>query len=247
MTALRSLMFNMASLLFNAGLLIGLTVMLAFPRSWAQSTVRLWTQALGVVLKFIIGLEYEVRGLENLPEGCAVIVSKHQSAWDTFAFYLFLSDPNYILKKELMDIPFWGWCARKCGAISVDREGGASALKQMVRDTEDRLRQARQVIIFPEGTRSAPGSHHPYQPGISAIYSHIDAPVIPVAVNSGLFWGRRSFKKFPGVITVEFLPPMPKGLKRREFMADLETRIEGATDRLVAEARARFPYLANDF
>jgi len=245
MTVLRSLLFNTFALLFHGVLIIGLTFLLPFPRPWAQMVVRLWTKALVVALKVIVGLDYEVRGLENLPDGPAVIVSKHQSAWDTFVFYLFASDPNYILKKELTDIPFWGWCARKCGAISVDRDGGGVALKKMVRDTQDRIAQGRQVIIFPEGTRSAPGAHHPYQPGAAAVYARAEAPVIPVALNSGLFWGRRSFKKQPGVITIEIMPPMPKGLKRREFMAELETRIEGATDKLIDEAKARFPYLAD--
>ncbi len=138
-------------------------------------------------------------------------------------------------------MPVWGWHARKCGAISVDREGGAGALKQMVRDVEDRLSKDRQVIIFPEGTRAEPGTRHPYQPGIAAVYARTTAPVVPVALNSGLFWGRRSFNKKPGVITIEFLEPMPQGLDRREFMAELENRIETATEALIAEARTRFP------
>ncbi|MEE8351412.1 MAG: lysophospholipid acyltransferase family protein [Rhodospirillales bacterium] len=243
MIAFRSIVFNVFFFAFHLGLVVAMTLLLAFPRRWEQRLVRLWTNLLGKFLKMIVGLDIEIRGLNNLPSGPAVIVSKHQSAWDTFVFYTLVNDPNYILKKELMDIPFWGWCAAKCGAIGVDRDGGGSALKKMVRNTEDRLSKGRQVIIFPEGTRAKPGSRLPYHPGIAAIYGHTKAPVVPVALNSGLFWGRDSFVKYPGVVTVEFLGPMPPGQKRREFMADLESRIEGASDVLMAEAREKYPYL----
>lgn len=239
----RSLVFNTLFLFYNAVLVFALTALLPFPRVWSQGAVRLWTKGVKIGLKAIVGLDVEFRGLGNLPQGACVIVSKHQSAFDTFAFYALLDDPNYILKKELTRIPLWGWCALSCGAISVDRSGGAAALKGMVRDTQDRLAQGRQVIIFPEGTRTAPGTRHDYFPGVASLYAHTEAPVVPVALNSGLFWGRRSFVKNPGVITIEILPPMPKGLKRRPFMEELETRIEAATDKLIAEARGRFPGL----
>lgn len=247
MIVFRSLVFNALFLAYHLALVPVLTALLPFPRSWSQCVARLWTQGVGAGLRLVIGLDVEIRGREHLPDGPCVIVSRHQSAWDTFVFYSLLSDPNYILKKELTDIPLWGWCALKCGAISVDRSGGAQALKKMVRDTEDRLARGSQVVIFPEGTRTPPGEHQEYHPGVAAIYARIDvpggAPVVPVALNSGLFWGRRSFQKKPGVITLEFLPPMPPGLKRREFMEELRARIDGATVSLVAEARQRFPNL----
>lgn len=239
----RSVLFNVFFMVLHAALVVGMVALLPFPRRWMQATVRLWTDVLRVGLKLIVGLDLEVRGRDNLPQGACVIASKHQSALDTFVFYLLLNDPNYVMKKELMRIPVWGWHARKCGAISIDRDGGAGALKQMLRDTEDRMARARQVILFPEGTRTAPGTRHPYNPGIAAVYTRIKAPVVPVALNSGLFWGRRSFNKKPGVITVEFLPPMPPGLDRAQFMSELENRIETATDKLVAEARERFPHV----
>ena len=247
MIVFRSLVFNALFLVYHLALVLALTSLLPFPRRWSQCVARLWTQGVGVGLRLVVGLDVEIRGREHLPIGPCVIVSRHQSAWDTFVFYSLVSDPNYILKKELTDIPLWGWCALKCGAISVDRSGGAQALKKMVRDTEDRVVKGRQVVIFPEGTRTPPGERREYQPGIAAIYARIDvpggAPVVPVALNSGLFWGRRSFQKKPGVITLEFLPSMPPGLKRRQFMEDLRGRIEGATEKLIAEARQRFPYL----
>ena len=247
MIVFRSLVFNALFLAYHLALVVALTALLPFPRRWSQGVARLWTQGVGVGLRLVIGLDVEIRGREHLPIGPCVIVSRHQSAWDTFVFYSLVDDPNYILKKELTDIPLWGWCALKCGAISVDRSGGAQALKKMVRDTEDRIARGRQVVIFPEGTRTPPGEQREYHPGIAAIYARIDvpggAPVVPVALNSGLFWGRRSFQKKPGVITLEFLPSMPPGLKRRQFMEELRGRIEGATEKLAAEARERFPYL----
>ena len=225
MTIVRSVLFNTYFLIFHLFLVVGMLVLLPFPRSWMQRTVRLWTNVLGAGLKLIVGLDIEVRGFENLPQGAAVIACKHLSAWDTFVFYRLARDPNYILKKELMEMPVWGWHARKCGAISVDRDGGAGALKQMVRDVEDRLSKDCQVIIFPEGTRAQPGTRHPYLPGIAAIYGRTKAPVVPVALNSGLFWGRRSFNKKPGVITIEFLEPITQGLDRRRLMDELEKRL----------------------
>lgn len=243
MVAIRSLAFNIFSLILHIILLLGMLVLLPLPRRWMQATVRLWTRTIRFGLRAIVGLGFEARGLEYRPAGAAVIACKHQSAWDTFVFYLLLDDPNYVMKKELFRIPFWGWYARKCGAISVDRAGGTRALKRLVRDVADRLAKGRQVIVFPEATRTAPGTRRPYQPGIAAIYRQTRAPVVPVAVNSGLFWGRRAFTKQPGTVTIEFLPAMPEGLDRDAFMAELQNRIETATDALVAEARARYPHL----
>jgi len=243
MILVRSLIFNVVFFTYHLVLVVTLSLLLAFPRRWAQTATRLWTKGAGLFLRALVGLDYEVLGAP--PEEPCIIVSKHQSAWDTFSFYLMLDDPNYILKKELTRIPVWGWCALKCGAISVDREGGGAALKKLVRDVQDRMAGGRQVIIFPEGTRTAPGQRREYQPGVAAIYARADVPVVPVALNSGLFWGRRSFRKKPGVITVQFLDPMPQGLKRREFMAELESRMETATDALNAGAKTRFPYLTD--
>jgi 1-acyl-sn-glycerol-3-phosphate acyltransferase len=238
-----SALFNVVFLPGTAVAVMLMILLLPFPRMAMQWAVRNWSRVQHWALKVMVGLDFEVRGRENIPEGAAIYASKHQSAFDTYAYYLLFPDPAYIMKKELMKIPVWGWMARKCAAISVDREGGAGALKALVRDVKDRLGAGRQVIIFPEGTRTEPGARLPYHPGIAALYSQCDAPVVPVALNSGLFWGRRSFRKQPGIIIVEFLPPIPAGLKRRDFMQALETSIEQAADRLADEARARHPAL----
>lgn len=243
MILVRSLIFNVVFFAYHLVLVVVLSLLLVFPRRWSQAATRWWTEGAAVLLRCLLDLDFEVLGAP--PKGPCIIVSKHQSAWDTFFFYLLLDDPNYVLKKELTRIPIWGWCALSCGAISVDRSGGGAALKKLVRDVEYRMADGRQVVIFPEGTRTAPGLRREYQPGVAAIYARTDAPVVPVALNSGLFWGRRSFRKKSGVIAVQFLDPMPRGLKRREFMAELETRMETATDALIAEAKTRFPHLTD--
>jgi 1-acyl-sn-glycerol-3-phosphate acyltransferase len=216
-------------------------LLLPFPRFAMQRAVKAWAWSQHWALKALVGLDFELRGRENILPGGAIYASKHQSAWDTYVFYLLFSDPSYIMKKELMQIPVWGWMARKCEAISVDRAGGGQALKALVRDTRQRIEQDRPVIIFPEGTRTRPGTRLPYHPGIAAVYSQCDAPVVPVALNSGLFWGRRSYAKQAGRIIIEFLPALPSGLKRREFMARLEHDIETASLRLMAEGVEKFP------
>ena len=128
-------------------------------------------------------------------------------------------------------IPLFGWCLVHAGMIRIDREGGARALRGLIEDGRAALARGAPIVIFPEGTRMPPGERRPYQPGVAALYRHLDCPVVPVALNSGVFWSRRSFVKRPGRIVVEFLPPIAPGLERKEFMAELERRLEGATER----------------
>ena len=240
-TALRSSLFNVC--FFSVCLLFVLATALALPlpRRATQWSYRLWVHAVLWLSRFVIGLDYQVRGEEHIPAGGAVFASKHQSAWDVGIFHVVTKDPAYVLKKELLLIPFYGWTLRKAAMIDIDRAGGASALKRMVRKARQALAGGRAIIIFPQGTRIAPGERHPYHPGVAALYAGTSAPIVPVALNSGYFWGRRSFLKYPGVITIEFLPPLPQGLNRRAFMAELEARVEGASERLVSEAASKYP------
>jgi 1-acyl-sn-glycerol-3-phosphate acyltransferase len=240
-TALRSSFFN--ACFFGVCMLFGLATALALPlpRRATQWSFRLWVRAVLWLSRVVAGLDYEVRGEEHIPAGGAVFASKHQSAWDVGIFHVVTEDPAYVLKKELLLIPFYGWTLRKAAMIDIDRAGGASELKRMVRKAGQALAWGRGIIIFPQGTRIAPGERRPYHPGVAALYARTSAPVVPVALNSGYFWGRRSFLKYPGVITIEFLPPMPEGLDRRSFMAELEARIETASERLTREAAAKYP------
>jgi 1-acyl-sn-glycerol-3-phosphate acyltransferase len=237
MAALRSLMFNIGFYLWTAAVVIFGLPALLFSYRAVYGLGRLWVRATLWLLKALVGLDHRTVGLENRQAGPAIYAVKHQSAWDTLVFALYLHEPAYVLKRELLYLPFFGFLLLGAGMIPVDRRGRASALKQMLNTAKRRREQGRDLLIFPEGTRVAPGQHQPYQPGVAALYGHLDLPVVPVALNSGLFWGRRSFVKKPGTITLEFLPAIPPGLPRKAFMAELEQRLEGACRRL-AEQKA---------
>jgi 1-acyl-sn-glycerol-3-phosphate acyltransferase len=231
---LRSALFN---LLFLGG--TALTVLFGLPMLAARppmviAFVRGWARLMIALLRIVCGIRLEVTGLENIPPGGVIIAAKHQSAFDTVVWLVLLRSPVYVMKKELGLIPFWGMLARHCGNVTVDRAGGASALKAMVRDSQAALARGRPLVLFPEGTRSAPGEKVPYQPGVAALAAASGAPVVPAATNSGLFWGRRAFHKRPGTIHVSVLPPLPPGLPRKALMAALETVIETESDRLAA-------------
>jgi len=149
-------------------------------------------------------------------------------------------DIAVVIKRELLFVPLYGWYVRRAGAIAVDRRGGAGALKRMLADAQEAAKEGRRIAIFPEGTRTAIGARPPYHPGVAALYGKLGLPLVPVAVNSGLYWGRRSFVKRPGRIVLSFLDPIPPGLPRHEVMAELETRIETATAALEAEGLAAY-------
>jgi 1-acyl-sn-glycerol-3-phosphate acyltransferase len=231
---LRSTVFQIAfylwTLLFA---FLGLPLLVA-PWRWMMRFGTVWSAGTLWLLRVCAGLDYEIRGRENLPPGPVILAMKHQSAWDTFAVPVLFRDPAMVIKRELGFLPFYGWYAVKAGMIPIDRKGGAKALKRMIAACETAMAQDRPILIFPEGTRTAVGTKMPYQAGVAALYTRLGVPIIPVAVNSGLFWGRRQFLRRPGRITVEILPAIPPGGDRRTVLAELEKRIEEATTRLVA-------------
>jgi 1-acyl-sn-glycerol-3-phosphate acyltransferase len=242
MRFLRSLAFNAV---FWAGTVVfgiaGLPFLLT-PRRTAMRFGRFWAQAVMFALKHLVGLDGEVRGREHIPPGGCLIAMKHQSMWDTLMLPPLLADPAVVIKQELRYVPFYGWYAARAGSIFIDRKGGAGALRHMVAAAKRAVADGRPVVIFPQGTRTSPGApttDAPYQPGIAALYRELGVPLVPAAVNSGMYWGRRSFTKRPGRIIVEFLPPIPPGLPRREVMAILEARIEAATSALEREGAYR--------
>lgn len=238
----RSLVFFVLFQVWTLGLSLLYLPLLAMPRRVMLPFARFWLAGVQTLLKTVAGLSYEVRGRENLPSGAVLIASKHQSAFETFVFHLLLNDPAFVLKRELTWIPFFGWYLAKTGVIAIDRSAGTKALKAMVTGGEAARDQGRPIIVFPEGTRTAPGSRQPYHSGIAMLYGALGVPCVPVALNSGLFWRRRGFLKHPGRIVLEFLPPIQPGMNRKAFMAELETRIEAGSDRLIAEGRAAFPH-----
>ena len=239
MLFIRSLLFTIFLALWTMLIAtFGLPLLLTPPRV-AGLVGRYW--AYGVVwgLRVLCNITYEIRGLENLPQGNYIIAAKHQSAWDTAIFLKTLDFPAYVLKKELLKIPFYGWYLPAMGMIPIDRNAGASALKDMIKLSKNRLENGQNVVIFPEGTRIAPGMDMgEYQPGISALYNQCNVPVIPVGLNSGLFWWKKSFLKPSGHIIMEYLPPIAPGtLKRKEFMKTLHQQIETTSRRLEEEAK----------
>jgi 1-acyl-sn-glycerol-3-phosphate acyltransferase len=235
MILLRSALFNALFFLTTALIaLVGLPL-LAGPRRWTITLARVWARAVLALLRGICGVRVEWRGLDRIPPGPVVVASKHQSAFDTIVWLTVLPDPAYVLKKELLAIPLYGWFARKQGNIPVDRAGGGGALRSMLRAARLALDEGRQIVIFPEGTRSAPGQRVPYQPGVVAIAQASPAPVFPVATDSGRVWGRRAFHKRPGTIRISVLPALPPGLSRAALLVRLEETIETETARLLAE------------
>jgi 1-acyl-sn-glycerol-3-phosphate acyltransferase len=237
----RSLVF---SALFYANLLVHMIVALptlvlpypvlrAFIRSYARSS--LW------LLRVICGTEVSWRGTENIPRGSCIVACKHQSAWETFALYAVLEDPIYILKRELMWIPLFGWYTWKAGLIPVDRSAGMAALSRMTARAQRAFTgpRPRQLVIFPEGTRRAPGASPSYKPGIVHLFARAGLPCVPAALNSGLFWPRRSLVRRPGTIIVEFLPPIAAGFDRTGFLAHVRDAIEEASARLIQESGNR--------
>ena len=202
------------------------------PKFWAHSS--LW------LMEKIAGTKSEISGTENLPEGSFILAPKHQSFWDAIAFFPYLRDPLYILKRELTWIPFFGWYIAKMRMIPVNRGKRSVALRQVTVDTKREMAHDRQLIIYPEGTRRAPGDEPNYKYGIVELYAQLGLPVVPVAHVAGLWWPRRKFLRYPGTIHARFLKPIPAGLDRDEFMRRLIAETEAACDAMLVEA-AKLP------
>lgn len=238
MTALRSALYVTGFFLWTVPLAFLYLPLLALPRRALLPFVRLWTRGVMALLRATVGISYRVEGLENLPARPFIVASKHQSAFETFAFPLIVPDPAFVLKRELTWLPFFGWYLAKSGVIAIDRSAGAKALKSMVKGAQDARDEGRAIIIYPEGTRKAPGAKPAYHTGVAMLYGSLGLPVVPVALNSGVFWGKRAFTKQAGQVVVRILPPIPPGLDRKAFMARLETDIETATAELTGVRHA---------
>jgi 1-acyl-sn-glycerol-3-phosphate acyltransferase len=236
LTVIRSAVFLPLFYLTLAVFLIGGIWLLVSPRRWAMAGLAAHGRATLWLLRVVCGTRLEIRGKENLPPPPILVASKHQSAWDTFALVTMMRDPALIMKSELLSVPVYGWFCKKFGMIPIQRELGPSALRTMAREAKERAAAGREVVIFPEGTRRPPLSPPAYKPGLALLYQQLGLPVCPVGLNSGVFWPRGSFLRYPGTIVVEFLPVIPAGLKREEFQRLLESRIEESSTRLAREA-----------
>ncbi|HPF45465.1 MAG: 1-acyl-sn-glycerol-3-phosphate acyltransferase [Alphaproteobacteria bacterium] len=199
------------------------------PRNGLIAFQGIWSRGVRVILRLIMNIRLEVRGVENIPHGGALIAMKHQSSFDTFVMHTVVSHPAFVMKKELLKIPLYGRFCLNTGMIPVDREGGLRALKKLMQDSAQSISEDRQLIIFPEGSRSLPGQKVEYQPGIFGIYKHTQHAVIPVALNSGVYWPKKGHLVPGGVIVFEFLSPIEPGMDKDSFMAALENKIEAAS------------------
>jgi 1-acyl-sn-glycerol-3-phosphate acyltransferase len=245
MIFLRSLVFNVCFyILLSVLMTLGVPVLLSRQRRRVQSWARLWARSSLVLLRWICNLQVEFRGFDRLPEGAMMIASKHQSFLETFALLCVVPDFTFVHKRELGLLPFFGWYLKGTEQISIDRTRRSAALNEVAKASRRIFAEGRQLIIFPEGTRQPVGGAPQYKAGAAFVQAETGVVCVPVALNSGLFWPRRQFRRYPGTIVIECLEPIAPGLRKAEFMKLLQERIETATDRLVADACAANPALA---
>ena len=216
------------SLLFNALFYVNITIRMIvalptilLPYSFLHGVLRRYASSTLCFLQVVCGTNVEWRGREKLPAGPCIVACKHQSLWETFALFMLLPDPTYVLKRELMWLPLFGWLATKARMIPIDRGSHAKALASMTAAARREAARGRQIVIFPEGTRRPPGAKPRYLPGVAFLYAELGLPCIPIALNSGLFWPRRSLRRHPGTVLAEVLDPIPPGLEKREFLKRL--------------------------
>ena len=236
-------MLFVRSLAYNAVFYLNLIVQMLFwtpfyflaPRHMAWIVPKFWSNSSLWLLAKVAGTRSRIVGLENLPDGPFILAPKHQSFWDAIAFFPYLKDPLYILKRELLWIPFFGWYVMKMRMVPVNRGKRSIALKQVMARTREEMRSGRQLIIYPEGTRRAPGAEPSYKWGIVELYAELGMPVVPVAHQAGLFWPRRKFLRHPGTIDARFLKPIPAGLGKEEFLNRLMAETEAACDEMLVE------------
>lgn len=231
----RSMAFNVLFYLNTAFWLMIALPTFVLPYRAIVEIARTWGRWNLVLLRVVAGIKFEVRGREKIPEGPILVASKHQSAWETFALLSLFDNPVFILKRELQWIPIFGWLTIKARMVPVDRSGGARALNAMTDRVRIELAANRQLIIFPEGTRRPAGAEPRYKYGVAHLYASTGVPCVPIALNSGLFWPRRSILRFPGTVVVEVLDPIAPGLDKEAFFETLRSGIEAATARLIDE------------
>lgn len=238
MLHVRSILFNAAFYLNTLLWMMMLLPLLAAPRKVFMHGAKAWARSSLRLLEVIAGTKSEYRGLDRIPPGGLIVAAKHQSAWETLALVPIFEDPTFILKRELMWIPLFGWYLAKARCVPIDRRAGSQALAQMNERAREEVRAGRQILIFPEGTRKAPGARPAYKYGVAHLYENLAVPCLPVALNSGLYWPRRAMVRRPGTIRAEILEPIAPGMPREAFFPLLQSQIEAASNRLLAEGEA---------
>jgi 1-acyl-sn-glycerol-3-phosphate acyltransferase len=236
---LRSLVFIGLMYLSMAAFAVVFTPWAALDRRGAFAGIRTWCRFIRWLARVVAGLRSEVRG--PVPAGEVLVAAKHQSFFDIIILLSVLPKARFVMKKELERAPILGWYARRIGCISVDRGKRGQAIRAMLDGAAGTRDGAAQLVIYPQGTRVAPGAYLPYKIGSGVLYDSLRLPCVPVACNVGVFWARHSLWRQPGLAVVEFLPEIPPGLSLREFMGRLETEVEGASNRLMGEAGFNAP------
>ena len=239
MIILRSLVFNALFYVNTALWLIAALPTFFMPYRAIIEVAKAWGRFNRALTRMVAGIDYEIRGAEKIPRGPVIVAAKHQSAWETFALLSLFDNPTFIIKRELQWIPIFGWFTIKGRMVPVQRGAGSQALNNMIERARIELSRNRQLVIFPEGTRRAPGAEPRYKYGVAQLYAAEGVPCIPIALNSGLFWSRRSLRRNPGTVLVEVLDPIPPGLDKDAFLERLKSEIETATARLIAESQAK--------
>lgn len=240
MTLLRATLFNIAFYGLTAVLSVLYLPLLVMPRPVMWVFAKFWGHATLFLAHYICGIKMQLDGLENRLEGGVIYAAKHQSAFETIALTAILKQPAFVLKKELLYIPLFGLYLAKVGCVPIDRKAGASAIKLMVKAAKEKLEHGYSVVIFAEGTRTSPDNENPtYHPGVAALYTQLGVPLVPVALNSGLCWGRKAVLKKPGIVTIRFLPPLAAGLERKPMMAELKQVVETHSAELRDAERTR--------
>jgi len=236
---IRSILFNVAFYLVTAVMLVGsLPIFIFGSQAAGMNVVRSWARVCLCLHEHITGARLEVRGREYMPTGASLVASKHQSSFETIALFPMLSNMTIVMKQSIRSLPLFGPYTVKTGMIHVDREGGAAALRALSARAREEIAKNREIVVFPEGTRRPVDAPPDYQGGVGLLYRSLNVAVVPVALNSGLYWPRRSLLHYPGTIVIEFLPPIPPGLDTRTFLTRLQDTIETASNRLAAEGRA---------
>jgi 1-acyl-sn-glycerol-3-phosphate acyltransferase len=244
MIILRSVLFNIA---FYVNLIAQMVVMTPIyflvPRKTAWFVPKNWARSNHWLFKTIVGTTFEIEGLENIPKAGYIFAPKHQSFWDVYALLPWLSDPFFILKRELVWIPLFGWYVKKQRMVPVDRGARGRVMAAVMQRTKDEMATGRQLIIYPEGTRRPPGAPPHYKYGIARLYRDLTVPVVPVVMHPGLFWPRRKFLRYPGHFKVRILPPIEAGLDPDVFLQTLTDVMEKASDALLVETVKENPHL----
>jgi 1-acyl-sn-glycerol-3-phosphate acyltransferase len=240
MSALRATLFNIAFYGLTALLSVVYLPLLLLPRPVMWVFAKFWARLTLFLAHHICGIRMQLEGVENRLQGNVIFAAKHQSAFETIALTAVIQKPAFVLKKELLYIPLFGLYLAKVGCVPIDRKAGASAIKMMVKSAKEKLEQGYSVVIFAEGTRTSPDNENPtYHPGVAALYTQLGVPLVPVALNSGLCWGRKAVLKKPGIVTIRFLPPLDDGLNRKVFMTELREQVENHSAELRDTESAR--------